>query len=71
MENKTIKTRIVHKHAVESDWEKATSFTPMRGEIIVYDADSTHPNVRFKIGDGETLVNALPFYEGQMQWGSF
>ena len=82
MENKTIKTRIVQKHAVENDWKKASRFIPLKGEIIVYDADSAHDCVRFKIGDGETLVNSLPFYDepikndvdairSQIQWGFF
>ena len=82
MANKTIKTRIVQKHASETDWQKATGFTPLKGEIIVYDTDSNHSCGRFKIGDGETLVNELPFYDEsinndiasikeQIQWGSF
>ena len=30
-------------------------------EIIVYDIDANHSVERFKIGDGTTLVNDLPF----------
>ena len=59
--NKEIVSRIVHKHDTEANWLKATSFTPLLGEIIVYDIDATHEHERFKIGDGKTLVNNLPF----------
>jgi hypothetical protein len=59
--NKEIVSRIVHKHDTEANWLKATSFIPLLGEIIVYDIDTTHEHERFKIGDGKTLVNDLPF----------
>ena len=61
MPNKTIKTRIIQKHAVEADWLKATNFIPLKGELIIYDADATYTYPRFKVGDGVTLVNDLPF----------
>ena len=61
MVEKIINTRIINKHAVESDWLKAINFTPKQGEIIVYDVDATHDCARFKIGDGVTNVNSLPF----------
>ena len=61
MAEKTIKTRIIHKHAVEADWIKATNFIPIKGELIVYDIDSSHSRERFKIGDGVTTVTNLPF----------
>ena len=61
MSEKTILSRIVHKHDTEANWLKATNFYPKQGEIIVYDIDSTHTYERFKIGDGKTLVSALPF----------
>lgn len=53
--------RIVNKHDVQANWEKATNFTPMLGEIIVYDVDENFAYERFKIGDGQQNVNALPF----------
>lgn len=59
--NKEIVSRIVHKHDIEANWKKATSFIPMLGEIIVYDIDASHGHERFKIGDGKTAVNNLPF----------
>ena len=61
MTEKRFNSRIVHKHAVEADWIKATNFIPLQGELIVYDADATHDYERIKMGDGETLVNNLPF----------
>lgn len=61
MAEKKIKTRIQQKHDIEANWIKATTFVPMAGEIIVYDADSTYTYERFKIGDGSTTVSNLPF----------
>lgn len=61
MAEKNMKARIVHKHDTEANWLKATNFTPMKGEIIVYDKDSNYNYERIKIGDGSTLVSALPF----------
>lgn len=61
MPEKTLKTRIIHKHDVELNWNKATNFIPKQGEIIVYDIDSNHNYERIKIGDGATNVNNLPF----------
>lgn len=72
-----IKTRIQNKHAIEANWIKAVNFVPLQGEIIVYDIEvdnngnildltgtnRTEPYTyeRFKIGDGITKVNDLPF----------
>ena len=61
MADKNLKARIVHKHDTEANWQKATGFTPKMGELIVYDIDSTYGYERFKIGDGATNVNSLPF----------
>lgn len=61
MAEKTLKSRIVHKHDVESNWLLATNFTPKQGEIIVYDIDENYNYERFKIGDGVQNVNTLPF----------
>lgn len=58
---KRIKSRVILKHATEADWLQATNFTPLEGEIIIYDEDSTHPYLRYKRGDGITNVNSLPF----------
>lgn len=55
--------RIINKHDTEANWLKATNFTPKQGEIIIYDIDSTHSYERVKVGDGKTLVSALPFID--------
>lgn len=59
--NKTFQSRIVHKHDTEENWLKATNFIPLQGEIIIYDIDDNYSYERFKIGDGITNVNSLPF----------
>ncbi len=59
-ENK-IKTRIQLKHDTEAHWEQATNFKPLLGELIIYDKDDSYSYERFKIGDGVTLINDLPF----------
>ena len=61
MAEKNIKTRIIHKHDTEENWNKATNFIPKQGEIIVYDIDSSHSYERIKIGDGTTNVISLPY----------
>ena len=61
MADQMLKTRIIHKHETEADWNKATNFIPLLGELIVYDSDSNYPYARIKIGDGETVVTELPF----------
>lgn len=58
---KTLKTRVKMKHGKESEWALATRFTPLEGEIIVYDVDDNHTSPRFKVGDGTTNVNNLKF----------
>lgn len=61
MANKQLNSRIIHKHDTEANWNKASGFIPKQGEIIIYDKDSTYSYERFKIGDGLTVVTALPF----------
>ena len=61
MAEKNLIGRIIHKHDIEENWLKATNFIPKQGEIIVYDIDSTYNYERFKIGDGTTNINTLPF----------
>lgn len=67
MAEKRINGRIVLKHDVESNWKLATGFTPMAGEIIIYDTDSNYDYERIKIGDGVQNVNDLPFYAGSWE----
>lgn len=59
---KEIASRIILKHDVEVNWNKAETFIPKQGEIIIYDIDSSHPYERFKLGDGTTTAINLPFY---------
>ena len=63
MTEKTIKSRIVHKHDSEANWSRATNFVPKQGELIIYDTDTNHSYVRVKIGDGITNVSSLPFFD--------
>lgn len=60
---KYLNARIQHKHDTATQWGLKPNFIPEAGELIVYDADSTH-NARFKIGDGQTKVGELPFITG-------
>lgn len=75
-------TRIQHKHDIEANWLKATNFIPLVGEIIIYDSDTVDREIvineetvvipacnyqRIKIGDGETVVSSLSFFDGDMR----
>lgn len=66
MSEKTLRTRIVHKHDTEAHWKLAENFIPKQAEIIVYDRDDTYDYERFKIGDGATVVSALPFVSSEV-----
>lgn len=66
MAEKTIKTRIIQKHATQAEWDKST-LVPKTGEAIIYDKDSTHPFARVKIGDGSTMAKNLPFITDSLQ----
>ena len=59
---KEIAGRLVLKHDIESNWNRASSFVPKQGEVIIYDIDSNYSYERFKIGDGTHTVMELPFY---------
>ena len=65
---KQLNTRLLQKHDIEANWEKATGFTPKEGEIIVYDADTSHLYPRIKIGNGKDNVNTLKFTQSQGDW---
>lgn len=54
-------SRFCPKGDIEANWNKAVGFIPLDKEIIIYKADSTHPAARFKVGDGKTVVQELPF----------
>lgn len=60
MADKVIKTRVQLKNDTTANWEKAITFIPLKGEMIIYnDNDGTAP--KMKIGDGVTLLAELPF----------
>ena len=63
MSEKTLKSRIVHKHDIEANWQLATNFSPLEGEIIIYDPDENFSYSRVKVGDGTTNVNNLKFID--------
>ena len=67
MAEKIFNGRIVQKHDTAENWAKATSFVPKQAEVIVYDKDSTYNYERFKIGDGTTNVNSLPFVDDALR----
>lgn len=56
-----MKSRIIFKHDTEKNWNSATNFIPKKGELILYDPDTTYDYTRIKIGDGSTKVSNLPF----------
>lgn len=56
-----ITTRIRQKHDTAANWASAVNFTPLAGELIVYDADDTTTYPRFKVGNGQDNINDLPF----------
>lgn len=56
-----ITTRIRQKHDTATNWASAVNFTPLAGELIVYDADNTTTYPRFKVGNGQDSINNLPF----------
>ena len=61
MNVKEVKGRVVGRGDIEANWNKATGFIPADKEIIIYKADDNHSTPRFKVGDGVTTVQALPF----------
>lgn len=61
MANKPFNSRIQLKHDTEAHWILAQNFSPLAGELIIYDVDAAHSTPRFKVGNGTTNVNNLPF----------
>lgn len=53
---KEIKARVQQKHGTKAEWDKAISFVPLKGELIVYTDIG-----QFKVGDGMTTVVKLPY----------
>ena len=67
-DEKIFQSRIQLKHDIEENWLKATNFVPKEGEIVIYDVDANNPTPRFKVGNGTTVVNLLPFVAAQADW---
>lgn len=72
------KARIKNKRDLTENWNKATSFIPLEGEIIIYTDYSSYeteeygekvtkyiPNI--KIGDGKAYVTDLPFIDKDLR----
>ena len=62
----------VTAHGTEAYWlGRSDIFDP--GAIIIYDVDAIHSSPRFKIGDGVTKINDLPFAgaESMLNVGKF
>ncbi len=71
MDRRVLKGQVTHSHAPESTWIRALNFVPAKGELIVYEPDSRHKESRIKMGDGETLLNDLPFLEIDFESSKF
>ena len=56
MATKEIKARTQQKNDTSTNWAKATTFVPLKGELIVYTDIG-----QFKVGDGTTTVVNLPY----------
>lgn len=61
MTEKILKTRLRQKIDTEAHWNLAETFTPLKGEFIIYDVDDDHVTTRLKIGNGIQTVTQLPF----------
>lgn len=71
MAKKNVNARIVHKNDTQTNWAKATGFTPELGELIVYRTDDTYNFPRFKLGDGTKNPVDLPFLGIVQSGGDF
>lgn len=62
-----MKERIQIKHDIAANWAKAKNFTPLPGELIIYDGIIENgvyiEQPKIKIGDGIHKLAELPFIE--------
>ena len=58
---KNISSRVQHKHDTEANWDRAETFIPKAGELIIYDVDDNFDYPRIKIGDGVKFLSDLKF----------
>ena len=68
---KDIAGRIILKHDIEANWNKAVTFVPKIGELIIYDPDDNYNYARIKIGDGKLTVTNLPFCTEITAWSTW
>lgn len=70
MSNKKVKTRIQNKFDLKANWDKASNFIPLKGEIVAIAPDTGTSNSeavfkkiphRVKIGDGEHTLQNLSY----------
>ena len=61
--NNTLKTRIQLKSDTKENWDQASNFIPLEGELIIYTTTATPPTCYLKVGDGTTTVTNLPFVD--------
>ena len=58
MDKKQFNARIKHKIDTYANWEKATNFIPLKGELIIYTTDENgNEKIGFKVGTGEPDKN--------------
>lgn len=63
MSKTTVHARIQLKNDTEKNWNKS-HFIPLKGEVVIYTTDDSHPFSRLKVGDGITSIINLPFLSG-------
>ena len=68
MATKQFNTRVSLKTDTSENWAKATGFSPLKGEAVVYQDPGAAP--RIKVGDGTTNVNDLEFVGGSNSNGT-
>ena len=55
-----MKARVSNLCKSASEWGKI-NFTPLVGELIIYEPDDPAGHVQIKIGDGKRSIHELPF----------
>ena len=65
MAEKTLNSRVIHKHDTEVNWSNTTNFIPKIGEIIVYDPDEkiSVRVVKISFEEYEVLANKFSIQE--------
>ena len=57
---KSLNTRIMHKSDLEYNWEKAQSFRPLKGELIIYKKEIDENGQIYKAIENGEEVEAVP-----------